>query len=753
MAEYEVAGRGLARVDAPDKAAGRAKFAADVPANQALIGLVLRSPHAHARVLSVDVGRARRISGVRAVVSGADCPEVRFGAEIKDQSLLAREGVVRYAGEPVAAVAAESLEAAQAALEAVRVRYEVLEPVVDAIAAREGKGPVLHENWSQIGLGPGGEGNVIARYEKLVGDPEAGFAAADRVFEHTFTTPFSHAAYIEPHACLAEAGANGRVTIWTTTQSPFDARADVAEALGMPESQVRIVPTEIGGGFGGKIRVCIEPIAALLTMRTGQPVRLEMTREEDHIGVNPRHSFHIRIRTGVKADGTFVARDMDLTLDHGAYGRGAQYTASSKLIMAASSYRIPSVRIRSCIVYSNAPVCGPVRAPGGPQFHFATEVHLDLIARGMGLDPFALRRRNAIRAGETSLFGFQQDDGLMRVLDRTGEEVGWKTPVRAGEAFPDGPGWRFGRGMACGFWPGPGGGASCAMRLNEDGSVQVVAGSVNLTGATTSMCQIAAEELSVGLDAVHYESGDTDTAPRSVIAAGSMMTRSLGAAVLNGARDLKEKILAVAAEKLEAAPEDLALKGGRVFVRAAPERGMTLGEVAKAAPGVRGFLLGAGENAAPPPCPIHTAQVAEVAVHPELGEVRVLRLTCVQDVGFAINPLSVAGQIEGGMVQGMGLALMEEQPRSPEGQLAGASFHEYLIPTSLDMPELKAVLLENPARGKANPYGARGVGEPPIIATAAAIANAILDATGKAFFSLPIGPHHIRGIAGNGSGG
>ena len=746
MSEFKVAGKGHVRLDAPDKAAGVARFGADIPANRALIGLVLRSPNAHARLVSVDARRARRIPGVCAVLTGEDCPDTRFGGDVQDQRLLARDGFVRYVGDPVAAVAAETREAARAALEAIAVRYEVLAPAVDPLAGREGRDPLLHRDWREIGLGPGGHGNLIASVEQDMGDVDKGFAEADRIFEHIFTTPFSHPAYIEPHACLAEAGADGRVTIWTSTQAPYWIRDEVAEALGLPVSRIRVIPTEVGGGFSGKIFSFIEHIAALLALRSGRPVRAEMTREEDHSTVNPRHPHHIRIRTGVMGNGTLLAREMDVTLEHGAYGRMGAYQAKSKMVMAAGSYRVPNVRVRAFAVYTNAPICGPVRAPSGPQYHFATEVHMDIIVRELGIDPLEIRRRNAVRGGDASLFGVQPDDVMPEVLERAAREGEWGAPIRAGGDL-EGPGWVRGRGIACGFWSSPGGGASCTMKLNEDGTVQVVSGTVNLTGATTSLSQLAAEELGLNLDAVQFDCGDTDTAPRSIHAGGSMVTRSVGAAVLGAAASLKGKILSVAAEKLEVAPEDLVLEGGKVFARAAPERSLGLGEVAGAAPGVQGFLLGASESAAPPPCPIHTAQVAEVAVNPELGEVRVLRLTCVEDVGFAINPLSVSGQIEGAMIQGMGLALMEEQHRGPDGSLTGASFHDYLIPTSLDMPEIKTVLLDNPASDLRAPYGARPVGEPPIVATVPAIANAIYDAIGCPFFSIPIAPHHVRAAA------
>ena len=742
MSEYKIAGKNLARIDAPDKAAGTACFAADVPPPpRGLHGLVLRSPHPYAKVVSVDSRAAEKIPGVRAVVTRENGPQHTFGGGIKDQCWFARDGFVRYTGEPVAAVAAETLDAARAAIEAIRVKYEVLEPVVNVLDSRAGKGGFVHENWRDLKLGPNSEGNVIASFEREMGNAAVGFAEADRIFEHTFFTPRSHAAYIEPHACTAEAGADGDVTVWTSTQDAWSIRAGMADALAYPLNRIRVIPTEIGGGFGAKLQSSIEHIAALLSLRSGESVRIEMTREEDHHSASPRHPHFITIRTGVKNDGTLIARELDVTMDHGAYGRGAPFQCQSKMMMGSCTYRIPNVKVRACTVYTNGPISGPVRAPSGPQYHFATEVHLDIIARELGIDPLEIRRINALRPGDVTLAPPEENPSMRAVVDRVAEECGWGSAVSSAAEL-EAEGWQTGRGIACGYWGGPGESASCSLRLNDDGSIQIMAGTVNLTGMSTALCQLTAEEFGIGLDEVRYSTGDTDTVPQSTAASGSKATRSVAQAILGAAEDIREKIFAVASTRLEADPNDLVLKDGKVHVASAPDRSLTLAEVAAAAPGVHGFVIGSGETAKPPPCPIHTAQVAEVAVNPDSGEVRVLRLLCVQDVGFAINPISVAGQIEGAMIQGLGLALMEELPHNESGGLAGESLHEYLVPTSLDMPELKAILMDNPAEG--TPYGMRGVGEPPIVATAAAIVNAIHDAVGAPLFTIPVGPHHVR---------
>ena len=737
---FRVVGKSVPREDLPDKAAGAARFAADAPLVRPLVGLILRSPHPRARVLSIDASAARRTPGTRVVLLGGDCPAHRFGDEIRDLRWLARDGFVRCVGDPVAAVAAESMDAARDALEAVRVDYEPLEPVTDLAAASGGEGPLVHEDWEKAGLGPGGEGNVIGRYEASIGDARAAMRKADRVFEHVFRTPYAHSGYIEPHACAAEPGADGKVTIWTTTQAPFVIREQVAAALGVPLAKVRVVPMEVGGGFGGKLHSFIEHVVALLALRSGRAVRHEMTREDDHLFVGPRQALRIRLKTGVSADGLILAREADVVMDHGAYAPNAPTDASSRIPMFASCYAIPAASVKMTSVYTNGPVCGSVRGPSGPQCYFATEVHLDVIARELGIDPLEIRRKNAIREGGAGLFGVQKDDGMREVLESAAAEAGWGEAVRTDENL-EGAGWRLGRGLAAAFWRGSGGASSCTARLNADGSVHLQSGSVNLTGSATSMRQIAAEEMGLDVGRVSFGSGDTDTAPESVRAAGSMATRSMGAAVLAAVEDLKEKIRAVAAEKLEADPRDLRIEEGRVFAESAPERSMPLSEAARAAPGVSGYVMGQGETPAPALCPIYTAQEAEVAVNPDSGEVRVLRLVCAQDVGFAMNPASIVGQMEGGMLQGLGLALMEEQPRGADGRVRGETLHDYLLPTSMDLPELKTVMIENGAAD--TPYGMRGVGEPPILAAPAAIMNAIADAVGARFFEIPVGPHHV----------
>ena len=508
---------------------------------------------------------------------------------------------------------------------------------------------------------------------------------------------------------------------------------------------MKIIPTEIGGGFGGKIHSFVEHIIALLALKSGRVVRHEMTREDDHNGVSPRQGLRIHLKTGVTSDGKILARESDVIVDHGAYGPGAPTQASSRIPMFTSCYNIPDCSVTMASVYTNGPICGSVRGPCGPQCFFATEVHLDIIACELGIDPLEIRRKNAIRKGDTGLFGTQKDDGMLKVLESTAKEGNWGETIETNVDL-EGPGWKFGRGLAVSFWRGSGGASACTARLNADGSVQLLSGAVNLTGATTSMCQIAAEMMDIGFEQVSFDSGDTDTAPESIHAAGSMLTRSMGAAVILAVDDLKEKIRVVAAEKLEAAPDDLKIEGGRVFSQSTPERSMSLSEVAKAAPGIAGYIMGQGETQAPAFCPIYAAQIAEVAVNPYSGEVKVLRLVCSQDVGFAMNPTSVVGQMEGGMLQGIGLALMEEQPRDDAGNIYGGTLHEYLLPTSLDVPELKTVMVEN--KTDDTPFGMRGVGEPPILAAPAAIMNAIADAVGTRFFEMPVGPHHIRGAIG-----
>ena len=748
MSDYKVAGKGFSRIDASDKVLGTARFGADKTSSRTLIGMIVGSKHAFAKVLSIDVSKAIQIPGVRAVLTRENSPKNRFGGSIKDRTWFAKDGYVRFEGDPVAAIAAESREAAIAASEALEIKYKVLAPVVSALDARNGEGPIIHKEWKNLNLGPESDGRVIARFQKGIGNIEEGFENSDFIFEHTFQTGYVHAAYIEPHACLVEPSGDGKVTIWTSTQSPYDIRNGVCDALQLPHTKVRVIPTEIGGGFGAKIRSTVEHIVALLALKTNRPIHYEMSREDDHRAVNPRHPHVISIKTGVSKDGEIIARDIDVTMGHGAYADGAPMQCSSKMALATATYNIPNFHIKACTTYTNGPVSGPVRAPSGPQYHYAMEVHTDIVAREIGIDPVEFRRKNALQPGDKIVpsggpysDGEYKEGSISAVLEKVVKEGDWGSPIEIDSSLIS-EGWLPGRGIAFGYWPGPGGAASCTIRLNDDGSFHLVGGSVNLTGSSTSLCQLAAEELGVGLDKVRFDSGDTDTAPESIRAAGSMVTRSLGAAVLKAAKDARSKILKVASSKLEANPDDLQIENGLVFVQSSPDRSISLSAVAKSAPQILGYIIGEGESEAPPPCPIYTAQIAEVAVNPEIGEVKVLRLVCVQDVGFAINPLSVAGQIEGAMIQGMGIALLEELSQNLEGKLSGESLHDYLLPTSLDLPKLEVFLLENPAKG--TPYGARGVGEPPICATAAAIGNAIQDAVGTTVFSIPVSPDNLK---------
>lgn len=733
--DFAVVGKPLPRLDGLEKALGTAVFGDDVSLPGAsLVGRVLRSPLAHARIVRVDVEAARKLPGVRAVLTGRDIPDVRYGDIVQDRRALALEKV-RHVGDPVALVAAEDAEAAEAALALIRVEYEELPALLDPFQALSEERVLVHEDAAQYEAPRSFErrGNICACKVGELGDPDAAWERAEVVIEGEFVTHEVHAGYIEPHAALASVDRAGKVTIWTTTQGSYGCRKHTARVMGLPLSKVNVVPTVVGGGFGAKMPTLIEPLAALLARAAGRPVKITLSREEDFEGSTPRHATVTRSRLGADRKGNLLVKEIDFYLDTGAYADLAPMMVTTRAQMAVGPYRVPSARVRIYAVYTNKPSCGIVRAPAGPQLAFATESQMDELARRTGLDPYEIRLRNSLRRGDVGMEGeLNFNVSLAKTLRKAREA--------AGGPWVNGDGRLYGRGVASGFWRGPAGAASCSVRLEDDGTAQVVTGSVDLTGSSTSIAQVVAEELGLPFDRVGVVTADTDSASLCPGSGGSQITRSLGTAAQQAARAAKRQILETAAKKLEAHVEDLVVADGRVAVRSSPERGLSLKEVLLAAKSVSGPVFGHGTTPDLPVAPIYITQVADVAVDPETGEVEVLRIVAVQDVGLAINPLSIEGQIEGGVLQGVGYALMEEM-RFEDGRIVNPHLEGYILPTAQDAVRVVPVLVEEPAPEGA--YGVRGVGEPPIVCTLAAIANAVYDAAGVRLTRLPIHPERV----------
>ncbi|MBI3326406.1 MAG: xanthine dehydrogenase family protein molybdopterin-binding subunit [Nitrospinae bacterium] len=735
--EYAVVGKGVTRIDGAVRVTGKAVFGDDVSLPGLLHGKVLRSPHAHARILRLDTGKAEQLPGVQAVITAKDAPETPSGGMIKDRWIFARDKV-RYMGEPLAAVAAPDPHVAEAALLLIEVEYEVLPAVIDPRQAAEAPPALVHEAWESY-RAPATlvrQGNVANYAEVKVGDVDQGFRESDVIFEGRYEVAMAHQGYIEPHVAVAKVEPDGKITVWTTTQGQFTIRNYLAEALQTSHSKIRLIGTEIGGGFGGKNTLVLEPPAVLLSRKTGRPVKMIMDREEDFLSTTPRRPCIVELKTGVKRDGTLVARHAKFWFGTGAYATGGFDFSANVAPRMSGPYRIPHLFVQGYTVYTNQPPCAAFRAPGSPQIVFAYESHMEEMARALGMDSIEFRKQNALKKGDPTRIGpIQESADLAGMLERAAEESGWRTKPK---------GKNRGRGIGCAFWTSGGMPGSNAVKLNEDGSVSVMTGSVDVTGTHTTLAQIVAEEMGISMDRIQVTTGDTDNAPVAPISAGSNIARSMGYTVKKATEALRLQLLETAAEALEANVNDLDMQGGRVYVKGSPDKGMTMRELytrsatQKGGPPVASF---SSKNL--PPSVNYTIQVAEVEVDPDTGEVKLLDLTALQDVGFALNPLSVEGQIQGGAVQGVGYALSEEMKFGKDGKLMNPNLLDYKIPSILDVPRVKPVLIEEPLVAGPSPYGAKGVGEPPIVPTAAAIGNAIYDAVGVRITSLPLSAEKV----------
>jgi xanthine dehydrogenase molybdenum-binding subunit len=722
---YTAVGKRTPRLDGPDKVTGRTQYGADIVLPGQAWGAILRSPHAHARLRRLRTDKAEKMPGVLAILTGRDFPRTDF----EGVPVLAKDKV-RYVGEGVAAVAAETEEQALAAARAIEVEYDPLPLVADVRDAIRPGAPKIHDESDDPNLP-----NIAGVAESKRGDVDAGFAQSDRVFENTFETPWVHQGFIEPHVSLAEANAgSGHITVWTTTQAQFNQRSDIANVLGLPLSQVRVIGLPVGGGFGGKIALCLEPIVAELARRSGRPVKMVVSRKDDFVASHPCGAAVMELKTGVKRDGTLVALQARLLFDTGGYP-GAQHGTAVSL--AQGPYRIPHKSIKAYAVYTNKAPAGARRALTAPHVHFALESQLDIIAAALGLDPLELRLKNAVRKGDLVAGNVTMPyDSAAKVFQAAADRAGWsarrRSSSRAGKAR--------GLGLAGGHWTVWAGSSSAWVQVNEDGTVGVVTGAINLTGTDTSFAQIAAEAFGIPVDRVTAFQGDTETSPRNDGSWGSRILFGVGEAVRRAAEDAKRQLVEALSEELEASPDDIEVGDGEVRVKG-KSKTLTLAQAAGRAADYRGAIIGRAALSDLDVGVAVAAQIAEVEVDRETGEVEVKRLVCAQDVGFAINPMSVEGQIEGAASQAMGWALCEEYVYDAAGALLNDNFMDFRLPTSLDHPDFQVALVEEAL--DAGPYGAKGVGEPPLVPTAPAIANAIYNAVGVRVAQLPITPERL----------
>ncbi|HEY7364336.1 MAG TPA: xanthine dehydrogenase family protein molybdopterin-binding subunit [Methylomirabilota bacterium] len=754
----DVRGVGLAipRPDGPEKVTGRVQYVADLQPRGLLHAKLLRSPHAHARIVRIDTSRARALPGVRAVLTAADIPELKKKAPTRSHAVLAIDRVV-FVGQPVAAVAADELAIAEEAIDLITVEYQVLPASVDPLKSMQVGAPPVADAGTEADTSeamahgavtvakadapPPKAANVSQQSRLHRGDLAKGFAESDFILEQTYRVPMVHQGYLEPHAVLAEWDRTGFLTLWASTQGSFNTRSEVADVLEMSENQIKVIPMECGGGFGGKIRALCEPITALLAKATGRPVRYVMTRREELEAGNPAPQVIIRLKTGVKRDGTLKALEAETVLEAGAFS-GAVLAVSA--VFLASLYKWPAFEVRGAEVLTHKPSIAAYRAPVAPQTIFAIDSHMEQLARALQLDPVEFRRRHLIAEGDPMANGQPwQSNGGREVLDRIAEHPLWKSRAEWKASGGNGHGLR-GTGLALGGWLGGLQPTGATVRLNPDGTVSVLTGQVDIAGTNIALAQIAASAYGVDIEKVRITTGDTDVAPVTGLSAGSKTVYTVGTAVLQAAEDARRQTLQIAATELEAAVQDLELIDGRVSVRGMPDRGITLAQIGK-----KGNLymskvqpvLGVSRPAFSQQAPGFAAQLARIEVDPDTGEVTVHDFVVVQDVGKAINPIGVEGQMQGGAVQSLGMAMTEALMYDDKGRLMNPSLLDYRKLTAADLPDIETIIVEKPS--PSGPFGARGVGEPPIVPAPAAIANAVEDATGVRITETPITPERI----------
>jgi len=721
-------GTSLPRQDGPDKITGRVRYAGDQVLPGMLYARLVLSPYAHARILKIDTSFALTVPGVVAVFTAEMLGMAQADTLSRAQSPLAVHEVV-WCGHPVAIVVGETEASAEDGATAVEVDYEPLPAVIDPETIMKADSS-LEKSSSQIP-------------PLKTGDIESGLREAEVVVECSYRTHPVHQSYMEPQSVTVAPSSSGhQLVIWPSTQGMFNVRSAVANALKMPERQIRVEPVPIGGGFGGK-ETLIEPLVATVASHLRKPLRLVYTRQEDLLAGNPAPQTVMSVKLGAKWDGALTAIQARMILDAGAYPNPL---AGFSGFHFAGIYRCPNIDIHCDVVQTNKPGTGAYRAPAGPQAYFAMESTVQELCQQLDMDQIQFRQINALKEGDPNIrSGHWPRIGLLECLDQIQRHPLWLQRNQSNQEIPEElRGWKIGIGVAVGGWPGGTEPAAAMCKLEQDGTFTVVVGSVDLSGSDASLALIAAEELNLSAEAVNVTHDSTDSMPYSGLSAGSKTIYTVGSAVLKAASDARTQIFIIAAEMLEASPEDMELRDGRVMVKGVPEKYITLQQIAAnsmrfGAPYEP--VYGRGRSANRVSSPMFAAHLARVAVDPETGEVRVLDYIAAQDVGRAINPAEVEGQIHGGVVQGIGWALFEGMAYDEQGQLLTSTLMDYALPHSQDAPIITPILVEVPS--ELGPFGAKGVGEPPVVPVAAAIANAIRDAVGVRLSELPMTPERV----------
>jgi len=745
-------GTSVTRVDALEKVSGAAVFGPDVKLVGMLYGKTLRSPHAHARIVSINLDKVRKLPSVRAVVTGADMPGVLGGEAVKDMPFLA-QGKVRYEGEPVAAVAAEDEATAIRAVQLIEVLYDELPVVADALSALEKGAPLIHEgleNYARIGvIKPVAKSNVITVNEYTKGDIEQGFKESDEVFEDEFRSQTVHHAPLEPHSAVAQVDVNGRIVVWVPNDSPHRLRKDLADALHVRLDRVRVISTYVGGGFGGKGGLKAEPIAVALAMKANhRPVKVVFSREEVFQATLVRHATVVRIKTGVKRDGTLMAREVRIVWDTGAYAEKGPTVCSQATAAAAGPYRVPHVHLIGECVYTNGPVAGAYRGYGTPQLAWACESQMDTIAKKLGIDPLEIRLRNILREGDINAVGHPvHSAGVEDCLKQVAQAIGWLERDRYPRVTDEG---RYvGFGIACGAkntkTPS---GSEAALFLHQDGSLTIVTASVEIgQGVRTILAQIACGVLGLPIENVSYSQPDTDSTPFDASTTSSRTTFHMGNAVKLAAEDLKRQLQQLAATVFGCQVNQVMVEGGKAWTVEDPQRSLTYPELLQKQYGAGTSLTGKGFyypqsetgkafHGSPSLFWMYGAHAVQVEVDPKTGRVQVKRVAASADTGRPINPVNCLQQIEGGAVHAVGTTLMEELIVDRQGHMVNPNFHDYRIPTAMDAPEILASFAEAPHRE--GPFGAKGMAEIVTTSVLPAIGNAIEDAVGVRIRDLPI---------------
>ena len=730
---YKVVGTRPIRHDGADKVTGRAKYGVDVQMTGLLFGQVLRSPHAHAQIKSIDVSKALAYPGVRAVVTANEMPltpmaDLDRSKRFASDNLMAQTKAL-YKGHAVAAVAASSQHIADIAADLIEVQYDVLPPMIDVRAAMENGATLLHDELTTTELGEKTDNvsNIAAHIRHEVGDVKEGFAAADVIVEREFRTATVHQGYIEPQNATALWNVDGQLTIWTSTQGAFTAREALSTVLDLPVSQIKVIPMEIGGGFGGKIPIYLEPMAALLSKKTGQPVKLVMPRSDIFQSTGPTSGTYMKVKIGATKEGKITAAEAYLAYEAGAFP-GSMVSAGAQCIFAP--YNIDNALVDGYDVVVNKPKTAAYRAPAAPNAAFAAEQVVDEICGKLGIDAVEFRLINGSEEGTRRVDGpIFPKVGNIECLEAAKDTDHYKSDLT-------GP--NQGRGLASGFWFNIGLQSSCSISVNADGTITLVEGSTDIGGTRTSIAMQAAEVLGIPAEDVHPSVGDTDSVGYTFLTGGSRTTFATGWASYEAAQEIKRKMIDRAAKIWEVEADDVDFDDGSFSHKSDTDLKMTFKELCSRLNSTGGPISsqvsvdprGAGGA--------FSTHIVDVEVDPETGKVDILRYTAIQDAGKAIHPSYVEGQIQGGVVQGIGWALNEEYFFNEEGGMVNSSFLDYRMPTSLDLPMIDTVIVEVANPG--HPYGVRGVGEVPIVPPMAAIANAIHDAIGTRMEELPMSP-------------